>query len=134
MSMLVWMQKDFDRWNGEKSRLNALPSVFLFKEREIWFCHLGLNIGHEQDGDVNKFLRPVAILKKISDEMFFGVPLTRTPRFGKEYFTIINDHGVGFAMLSQGRALDARRLKYYSAIIPEDEFESLKLRFLLNIL
>ena len=132
--MLVWMQKDFDRWNGQKAELNNAASMLSFKEREIWFCHLGLNIGHEQDGDAKKFLRPVIILKKLSDEMFFGVPLTRTPRFGKEYFTIINDHGVGFAMLSQGRAFDARRLKYCSAVMAEDAFESLKLRFLLNIL
>jgi mRNA interferase MazF len=128
------MQKDFDRWNKEKSKLNAFPPLFLFKEREVWFSHLGLNIGHEQDGDAEKFLRPVIILKKFSDETFFGVPLTRTPRFGKEYFTIINDHGVRFAMLSQGRALDARSLKYCSAVMSEREFESLKLRFLLNIL
>ncbi|HUC01768.1 MAG TPA: type II toxin-antitoxin system PemK/MazF family toxin [Candidatus Paceibacterota bacterium] len=125
------MQKDFDRWNAQKSKLNNEITTQLFKEREIWFCYLGLNIGHEQDGGVKTFLRPVIVLKKISNEMFFGIPLTRTPRFGKEYFTIINNHGVGFAMLSQGRTLDARRIKYCSAIIPEDEFESLKLCFLL---
>ena len=85
-------------------------------------------------GESKTFVRPVIILKKFSNEVFFGVPLTRTPRFGKEYFTVINDHGVGFAMLSQGRILDARRLKYYSATMPESEFESLKLRFLLNVL
>jgi mRNA interferase MazF len=128
------MQKDFDRWSAKKTKLNHAASTLSFKEREIWFCYLGLNIGHEQDGDAKKFLRPVIILKKFSDEMFFGIPLTRTPRFGKEYFTIINDHGVGFAMLSQARAFDARRLKYYSAVMPEDAFESLKLRFLLDIL
>ena len=46
------MKKDFDRWNEQKSKLNDLDSVFLFKEREIWFCYLGLNIGHEQDGGI----------------------------------------------------------------------------------
>jgi mRNA interferase MazF len=132
--MLVWMQKDFDRWNGQKSKLNNANATSSFKEREIWFCYLGLNIGHEQDGDAEKFLRPVLILKKFSNRMFFGIPLTHTPRFGKEFFTIIDDPGVSIALLSQGRTLDSHRLFYYSATMPEDEFESLKLRFLLNIL
>ena len=132
--MLLWMQKDFDRWNAKKAKLNDAIPVFSFKEREIWFCRLGLNVGHEQDGDAKTFLRPVIILKKISNETFFGIPLTRTPRFGKEYFTVIDGHGTSFAMLSQGRMLDVRRLDYRSRAMTENEFESLKLRFLLNIL
>ncbi|HEY5221228.1 MAG TPA: hypothetical protein VIJ29_03765 [Candidatus Paceibacterota bacterium] len=127
------MEKDFWRWNKQKSKLNNAVPAPLFKEREIWFCHLGLNVGHEQDRDLETFLRPVIILKKFSNTVFFAIPLTRTPRFGREYFTVINDRGVGFAMLSQGRVLDTRRLNYYSTVMLENEFESLKLRFLLNI-
>jgi mRNA interferase MazF len=132
--MLLWMQKDFPRWSERKSQLNDISSIFVFKEREIWFCYLGLNVGYEENGDVRAFLRPVIILKKFSNMTFFAIPLTRTPRFGKEYFTVIDSHGVSFAMLSQGRTLDGRRLKYNSRTMPEDEFESLKLRFFLNIL
>ena len=132
--MLLWMQKHFDRWNEQKSKLNNTTTTRFFKEREIWFCYLGLNVGNEEDGDTRTLLRPVIILKKLSNKMFFAIPLTRTPRFGKEYFTVIDSHGVSFAMLSQGRTLDNRRLKYNSRTMPEDEFESLKLRFLLNIL
>ncbi len=132
--MLLWMQKDFDRWNEQKSRLDDANPSFHFKEREIWFCYFGLNIGHEQDGDAKKFLRPVLILKKFSSKTFFAIPLTHTPKFGKEFFTVIDDPGVSIALLSQGRTLDSRRLFYYSATMSEDEFESLRLRFLLNIL
>jgi hypothetical protein len=128
------MEKDFDAWNRRKAILNGSVKMLFFREREIWFSYLGLNIGHEQDGDAGTFLRPVIIFKKVSNAVFFGIPLTRSPRFGKEYFTVINSHGIGFAMLSQGRVFDARRLKYCSAVMPESEFESLKLRFLLNIL
>jgi hypothetical protein len=128
------MQKDFDHWNEQKSKLNNMNPSFSFKEREIWFCYLGLNVGYEEDGDARTFLRPVIILKKLSNKTFFAIPLTRTPRFGKEYFTVIDSHGVSFAMLSQGRTLDGRRLEYRSRIMSEDEFESLKLRFLLHTL
>jgi len=132
--MLLWMQKDFSRWNEHKSKLNDENSPFFFKEREIWFCYLGLNIGHEQDGDAETFLRPALILKKFPNETFFAIPLTRTPRFGKEYFTVIDDPGMSIALLSQGRVLDARRLIRRINTMSESEFESLKLRFLLNIL
>ena len=132
--MLVWMQKDFGRWNERKAKLNNIKPTFSFKEREIWFCYLGLNLGYEEDGDARTFLRPIIILKKLSNMTFFGIPLTRTPRFGKEYFTVIDSHGVSFAMLSQGRTLDGRRLEYRSRIMSEGEFESLKPRFLLDTL
>jgi mRNA interferase MazF len=128
------MQKDFPRWSSKKSKLNNATITSSFKEREIWFCYFGINIGHEQDGDVKKFLRPALILKKFSNKTFFGIPLTHTPKFGKEFFTVIDDPGVSIALLSQGRTLDSRRLFYYSATMSEDEFESLKLRFLLNML
>jgi hypothetical protein len=128
------MKKDFPRWNEKKAELNNATTTRFFREREIWFCYLGLNIGYEEDGDAKTLLRPVIILKKLSNKTLFAIPLTRTQRFGKEYFTVIDSHGVSFAMLSQGRTLDGRRLKYNSRTMPEDEFESLKLRFLLNIL
>jgi hypothetical protein len=76
----------------------------------------------------------VLILKKFPNKTFFGIPLTRTPRFGKEYFTVIDDPGVSIALLLQGRVLDARRLARRLNIMSEGEFESLKLRFLLNLL
>ena len=132
--MLLWMQKNFGRWNELKTKLNDITTTRFFKEREIWFCYLGFNVGYEEDGDARTLLRPVIVLKKLSNKTFFGIPLTRTPRFGKEYFTVIDSYGVSFAMLSQGRTLDVRRLKYNSRTIPEDEFESLRLRFLLNVL
>jgi len=134
MRMLVWMQKDFSRWSEQKTKLNDVTVTLSFKEREIWFCYLGLNIGHEQDGDAETFLRPVLILKKFPNETFFAIPLTRTPRFGKEYFTVIDDPGISIALLSQGCVLDARRLVRRINSMSEKEFESLKLRFLLNIL
>ena len=134
LSILVWMQKDFDRWNQHKAELNNATITRFFKEREIWFCYFGLNIGHEQDGDAKKFLRPVIILKKLSNRMFFAIPLTRTPRFGKEYFSLIDSHGVSFAMLSQDVCWTHDVLNIIRRMMPEDEFESLKLRFLLNAL
>lgn len=39
------MKKDFDSWNDIKKNLDGKAKDMLFKEREVWWCNLGLNIG-----------------------------------------------------------------------------------------
>jgi len=51
------MNKDFNFWNDQKKLTNDLdPSNIYFKEREIWWCHLGANVGQEQDGKGVRFV------------------------------------------------------------------------------
>ena len=35
--------KDFCHWHSKETRLNNIPQTPYFSEREIWFCHLGVN-------------------------------------------------------------------------------------------
>jgi hypothetical protein len=44
------MQKDFPGWHYHKERLHAQHHTPTFQEREIWWCSVGVNIGHEMDG------------------------------------------------------------------------------------
>jgi hypothetical protein len=46
----VRMEKDFDRWNVRKAILNDNFDIPFYKERDIWFCYLGMNVGCEEDG------------------------------------------------------------------------------------
>jgi hypothetical protein len=55
--------KDFDGWNNEKQRINKTDKKRFFKEREIWWCALGINIGVEIDGKNGAYERPVLIFK-----------------------------------------------------------------------
>ena len=82
-----------------------------FHAREIWWCSLGVNVGFEQDGSGDEYDRPVIILKGMSRQTFFAIPLTTSP----------SDHplrpSVGIiegkdarALLSQMRLIDAKRL------------------------
>lgn len=101
------MEKDFQEWHNQKRHIeHERPRVF-FKEREIWLCHLGENIGFEQDGREDGFLRPIIVLKK-----FFAFSFN-----GKE---------VSVAILSQIRLVDAKRLKYKMGDMREIDFGSLK--------
>lgn len=112
------MQKNYQIWMSLKKTLNNTdePRLF-FHEREVWYCHLGENIGFEQDGSDDQFLRPVVIIRKFNNDIFWGVPLTRTQKDLPFYFTFViqsatvaND-GNSTAVLSQIRLIDAKRLR-----------------------
>lgn len=53
--------KDFDRWHAKKRALHEdeLDNIPYYNEREVWFCVMGCNIGYEQDGKGNEYVRPV---------------------------------------------------------------------------
>ncbi len=127
------MEKDYFAWTPVKTTLNNAdePRLF-FHEREIWYCHLGENIGFEQDGRGDQFLRPVVIIRKFNNDIFWGVPLTRTRKDLPFYFTFAihteNDMSgeQSAAVLSQIRLIDARRLRRMIGYISEENFASLK--------
>jgi mRNA interferase MazF len=60
------MQKDFDRWNKLKKTTDGKDEAarLFFREGEVWWVHLGVNIGYETDGKRADFARPVVVLKK----------------------------------------------------------------------
>ena len=74
------MLKDFDRWNEHKKTLdaNSAPRVYVH-ECELWFAHLGTNIGFEQDGRDDESLRPILaetheISSRVISPMLHGSP------------------------------------------------------------
>ena len=103
--------KDFRSWFGKKEKIDTKDARVFFHEREIWFAHLGTNVGFEQDGKGDNFGRPVIIFRKFNKEVFWGVPLTTREKGGKFYLPIDLKDGLSrMAILSQLRLLDAKRL------------------------
>src|SRR3989338_99803 len=52
------MKKDYKKWTPLKQILNnKVDSRLFFHEREVWYCHLGENVGFEQDGRGEQYLR-----------------------------------------------------------------------------
>jgi mRNA-degrading endonuclease toxin of MazEF toxin-antitoxin module len=125
--MVDFMEKDFCGWHAKESHLNNTQKTHFFREREVWFCHLGTNIGHEQDGVGKDFLRPVLVLRKFSPFMLWAVPLTKTPRESQYYFHFSFRSGTeSFAVLSQIRFIDANRLSYRAGEMKKSDFLALK--------
>jgi mRNA interferase MazF len=44
------MSKQFDAWNQLKTILHNSDKELYFKERDIFWASIGINIGYEQDG------------------------------------------------------------------------------------
>ncbi len=125
------MEKDFQAWHRKKEQINTLRPPF-FHEREIWFCYLGANVGFEQDGTKEEFLRPVLVVRKFNNEIFWAVPLTKShkksdAKTDKYYYRFSFIDGIqSLAILSQIRLIDARRMSRCIGMIPESDFARLK--------
>lgn len=119
--------KDYSTWHLEKTDVQSNKVRPFFHEREVWFCTMGANIGFEQDGRGEKFLRPVVIIKKFNNEVLWAVPLTTKGKMGKYYFTFNLDAvTISTAILSQLRLVDSKRLQYKIGNIAESDFKELK--------
>jgi mRNA interferase MazF len=119
--------KDFRSWHSKKEKVDKKDDRVFFHEREIWFAHLGTNVGFEQDGKGDNFGRPVVIFRKFNKEVFWGVPLTTREKGGKFYFPIDLDDGLSRkAILSQLRLFDAKRLYQKIGVIDEKTAKKLE--------
>lgn len=125
--------KDYSVWTPLKRSLhNTEEARLFFHEREIWYCHIGENIGFEQDGRGEEFLRPVMIVRKFNNEIFWGISLTHTAKDSPFYFSFIRwledgvNAGESTAILSQIRLIDAKRLRRMIGYISNGDFGVLK--------
>lgn len=115
------MKKNFQIWNNKKGTIDEKEARVFFHEREIWFSHLGTNVGFEQDGKGDNFGRPVIIFRKFNNEVFWGIPLTTRNKGGRFYVNIdLGDSTQRMAILSQLRLLDAKRLYQKIGVINEE--------------
>lgn len=106
------MEKDFNNWNNLKIKLDKVTQRILpFRQNEIWWCDIGLNIGHEENGKNKNFNRPVLIIKKFNHHLFWGIPLTTKIKNDKYYHRIQFKDKEQCLMLSQLRVWDSRRLE-----------------------
>ncbi|MDP3729283.1 MAG: type II toxin-antitoxin system PemK/MazF family toxin [bacterium] len=121
------MTKNFDQWNKIKKTIHDSGEYKLYHVREIWWCSFGVNIGFEQDGSPDEYRRPVLILKGLSKQICFVIPLT----------TATQDHplrpSIGLvegkaarALLSQMRTIDNKRLVRKIGYLNKDIFQRIQ--------
>ena len=125
------MQKDFDKWNELKKKIEAEtiePNRFP-KEGEVWMSSVGKNIGFEQNGSGDNFSRPILIIKKFNNHMFWAVSLSTKQKNFDFYFNFIdpNNNKVS-AILAQLKLISIKRLNRKLYDLPETQSKDVKSR------
>lgn len=119
---------DLTIWHNKKAQLNKLDtSKLFFKEREIWWCYLGQNVGMEQNGKGSNFARPVLIIRKYSKTLCSVVPLSNQVHSGTYFFSLLAESNeIRVASLHHMRTIDVRRLINKIDTISKIEFNFIK--------
>lgn len=120
------MNKNFDEWNQIKKTLEIKRKIILFKEGDVWWCALGVNIQDESCGKGLQFSRPVLILKKLSKTSFIGLPLTTQKKSGSWFSNVTILDIRRYVLLHQIRTLSTHRLQWRVTVVEKREFISVK--------
>jgi mRNA interferase MazF len=121
------MLKDFDTWNTKKKEIDARQEILFFREGEVWWVHLGLNVGFEMNGKGNEFMRPVLIIRKYNKFSFLALPLGTSPKENEYRIPVgIIDGKKALANLSQLRNIDSKRLINKVGHIEHEKLKEIK--------
>jgi mRNA interferase MazF len=121
--------QSFDAWNELKKKIDSgenYPEKFP-KQGEVWMGNIGRNIGFEQNGSGNDFSRPVLIVKKFNNRMFWAMPLSTKQKDIDFYFnyTDPNDQKVS-AILAQMKLVSVKRLRRKLYDVDDNLFDEIK--------
>ncbi len=123
------MKKDFDLWNEKKKQIDTriIENTLFFKEAEIWWVHVGLNIGFETNGKGTEFTRPILIIKKYNQFSFLAIPLSTSSKMNKYRISVgIIDGKDAVVNLSQLKNIDSKRLERKICTMDKVLFQSVK--------
>lgn len=125
------MQKDYGKWHKKKKILNERKDTknIFFREKEVWWTALGVNIGFEQDGKGEEFHRPVLILKKFNKYVVLVIPLTTKIKKGNKYYvscSIVNNTIPRMGIISQVRLIDTKRFIDKLGVANDDSYVKIK--------
>jgi len=122
----------YDKWNSLKQKIEHKNPI-LFNERDILFLSLGQNIGYEQYGKGDEFLRPVVVIKKFNKNIFLGIPLSSKLKNGFFFHTLSFKGRLNSALLLQSRTFDSKRIKYKLATLSHKEYNKLVKKYIESV-
>ena len=129
------MQKEFDNWNNFKKTLEWSSNNILFKEGDIWWTSIWINIWEESCWKWDKFKRPVLIIKKLSKTNCIVIPLSTKIKTGT-WFAQYKIHWIIYtALLYQIKMINIKRFESREWQIHINDFNKIKKRLknLLNL-
>ena len=122
------MYKDYSEWMNVKREINNKIGLKIkyFKEKDIWWANIGENVGFEEDGKGEHFLRPVLILRKFNQNLLLSVSLSNTNKEGIYYSKFKSKKIQGNVLLSQIRTIDSARLTRKMGMVSDLDFNIIK--------
>jgi len=123
---------EFDAWNRQKKELDAKDFYRNVKVREVVFVKMGKNIGYEQDGKGEEFIRPVLVFKRFNKHQFLGFALTSKKKEGRFYVEIRHNNKISYVILSQLRTYSTKRVvnRKSNGIITKKKLEEITEKFM----
>jgi len=119
--------KDFDGWIAKKKEYHYRKTKPpMFKERDIWWASIGVNVGFEEDGKHEKFIRPVLVIKKFNQELFLGIPMSTKIKDNRYYVQVTVKNKTVSVLISQIRVFSAKRIQDKLAELDEADFVKLR--------
>ncbi len=119
----------FDEWNEVKKLISKKKRALYIKSREIFWVKIGKNIGDEEFGKGKDFLRPVVIIRQLTNDLFVGVPTTTTIKKDNDYFhkvsyVDVSDKNISStAMLLQFKTFSKKRVLSKLGMVNKKEFK-----------
>ena len=117
----------FDEWIIIKRNTHHITNPKLYRERDIWWCKFGINIGDEEDGKGKFYLRPVIVIKGLGPNTCLVVPLTTSKNVHKYRIPVgtVRNHDAK-AIISQIRVVDTRRFVEKSGFVDKKKSADIK--------
>jgi mRNA interferase MazF len=98
-------------WHNEKIKISKNIEIPFFREWQVWYINMWINIGFEENWKNKDFSRPVLILKKFSKDTFLWIPTTTIKKEWKFYDNIWElNWKQNYLLLSQIRLYSSKRL------------------------
>lgn len=122
------IQNKYEKWNKKKQEIemSAEYRSIYFKEGQVWWCSLGLNIGSESFGKGESFRRPVLIVKKLSSDLCIALPMTSKEKIGTWFLDITLDNEKRWVMLYQIKTLNKKRFYLKIGELDTKDFNRVK--------
>ncbi len=118
----------FNAWNKLKQRIQVRSgAVKLFpRAGEVWFCTIGQNLGFEQNGIGKDFSRPMLVIKKFNNQMFWAAPLSTKQKSFDFYHNFTDHKGEKVSVITaQMRLVSIKRFERFLYLMAQKEFKSI---------
>lgn len=123
--------KKFDEWNEAKKATESIERKVGIKPRELFWVKIGINIGSEEYGKGENFTRPVIIIRRLTHDLFLGVPTTTSIKHDDYFHSFEYNHEnkgkhQTTAMILQVKVFSTKRIMKRIGMVDKENFKMIQ--------